>query len=65
LSKKSANALELAKDIERFLNGLAVSAYRDNLLEKLWRWLVRYKYLIFVVLVYMIVRIVLFFVLRD
>ncbi|MFQ5630805.1 MAG: serine/threonine protein kinase, partial [bacterium] len=44
-----ANAQELALDIERFLDGLPVSAYRDNLLERIWRWLARYKFLIFIV----------------
>lgn len=64
-STRYPSALELAQDVERFLNGLAVSAYRDNPLEKIWRWLVRYKFLIFIVLIYMIVRILLFFLLRN
>jgi serine/threonine-protein kinase len=58
-------ALDLAGDIERFIDDLSVSAYKENLLEKSWRWLKRYKFMVFLVVVYMIVRIILFFGLRP
>lgn len=58
------NASELARDVERYLNDQAVSAHRDNPFEKIWRWLMRYKFLIFIVLIYMLVRIALFYLMR-
>jgi serine/threonine protein kinase len=60
-----ASALDLATDIEQFINGLSVSAYKENLLEKSWRWLKRYRFMVFLVLVYMVMRLILFFWLRP
>lgn len=62
--QRYANASELAADIERFLNDETVTAYRDNPFDKIWRWLLRYKFLIFIVLIYMIVRVLLFYLMR-
>ena len=55
------SALELVADIENFLNGSPVSAYKENFLEISWRWLNRYKFLIFLILVYVFVRLLIFF----
>jgi serine/threonine-protein kinase len=54
-------ALDLARDIERFLNGLAVSSYKENPFESLWRWLKQYQLMILLVLIYLLVRVLLFF----
>ncbi len=60
-SQRYTNVLDLVADIENFLNGSPVSAYRENFLEISWRWLNRYKFLIFLILVYVFVRLLIFF----
>jgi serine/threonine protein kinase len=64
-AQRYASALDLAKDIERFLNGLAVSSYKENIFEKAWRWLKQYRFIVLLVLVYLIVRILLILLLRP
>lgn len=59
--ERYATALELANDIERFLNGLSVSSYRENLFEILRRWLKKYQFMVLLVFIYLLVRILLFF----
>ncbi len=63
--QRYATALALAHDIERFLNGLSVSSYRESPLEIVWRWLRRYQFMVLLVLVYLLVRFLLFFWLRP
>lgn len=60
-----AGAQALAQDVERFLNGLAVSSYKENLLEAAWRGLKKYQFMVLLVLIYLLVRILLFFWLRP
>jgi serine/threonine protein kinase len=60
-TQRYSTALDLARDIERFLNGLAVSSYKENLVEILWRWLRQYQFMVLLVLIYMLVRVLLFF----
>ncbi len=64
-AQRFANALDLANDIERFLNGLAVSSYKENIFEKAWRWLKQYRFIVLLVLAYLIVRILLILLLRP
>ncbi|MCI0693445.1 serine/threonine protein kinase [candidate division KSB1 bacterium] len=64
-AQRFAGALDLAKDIERFLNGLAVSSYKENIFEKAWRWLKQYRFIVLLVLVYLLVRILLILLLRS
>lgn len=52
---------ELATDVELFLSDLPVSAYKENLVEKAVRWLNRYRFIIFLMLAYILVRFVLYF----
>jgi serine/threonine protein kinase len=59
-----ADALDLASDIERFLDGLSVSSYKENPFEIARRWLKQYRFMVLLVLAYMLVRITLFFLLR-
>lgn len=59
------DALALAADIERFLGGMAVSAYRENAVEKIWRWIKRHRFLLFIVAVYIIVRLLLILLTRP
>ena len=59
-----ANARELADDVTRFLDGVAVTAYRENLIEKTARWLDRNRALVAVVLAYLVMRVIVFLWLR-
>ncbi len=64
-AQRFAGALDLAKDVERFLNGLAVSSYKENIFEKIWRWLKQYRFIVLLVLIYLLVRILLILLLRP
>jgi serine/threonine protein kinase len=64
-AQRYASALDLAADIERFLNGLAVSSYKENIFEVAWRWIKQYRFIILLVLVYLLVRILLIFWFRP
>jgi serine/threonine protein kinase len=59
-----ASARELSEDIERFLNGMAVSSYHESLLEKLGRWITKNKFVVTLVLVYVIMRFLIYFISR-
>jgi serine/threonine protein kinase len=60
-AQRYASALDLAADIERFLNGLAVSSYKENVFEIAWRRIKQYRFIILLVLIYLLVRIALIF----
>jgi len=62
--QRYASAFDLAHDVERFLNGLAVSSYKENIIEKIWRWLKQYRFIVLLVLVYLLVRVLLIILLR-
>jgi serine/threonine protein kinase len=63
-TQRYAGALDVANDIERFLNGLAVSSYKENIFEKAWRWLKQYRFIVLLVLIYLVVRILFIILLR-
>lgn len=63
--ERYASAQALAGDIVRFLNGLAVSSYKENVFEILWRWIKQFQFMILLILIYLLVKIVLFFWLRQ
>ena len=56
-----ASALELGDDIENFLNGLAVSSYRENLFEIAGRWLRRNKFMVLLVVMYLAMRLLFYY----
>lgn len=62
--QRYGNALDLALDVQRFLNGLPVSSYRENPLEMLWRWVKKNKFIVILVLTYVIMRFLLYFLSR-
>ncbi|MGH7495485.1 MAG: serine/threonine-protein kinase [bacterium] len=64
-TQRYAGALELANDVERFLNGLAVTSYRENILERAWRLFKQYRFMVLLVLAYLLVRFALFFLFRP
>jgi len=64
-TQRYATVLELAADVERFMNGLAVSSYKESVLERSWRQLKPYRFMALLVLVYLAVRLLLFFWFRP
>jgi serine/threonine protein kinase len=63
-SLRYAAALELSADIERFLAGEPVLAYRETALERLARLVTRNQALALLVAAYLVMRILLFFFTR-
>ena len=51
--------LELAMDVSRYLDGLAVAAYRENIFERLVRFYRRYRFFILLIATYLLVRMIL------
>ena len=54
-------AIDLSMDIGRLLDGEPVSAYREGFTEKLGRWLGKNRFLVLLVLTYLLMRIILLF----
>ena len=63
--QRYGSASDLAADIERFVNGLAVSSFKENPLERVWRWLIKYRFMVVLILTYLVARILLFFWFRP
>jgi serine/threonine protein kinase len=55
------NAVGIAEDVVRFLDGDPVSAYRENIFEKAGRWLSKNRFMVLLVLAYLIMRLIVFF----
>jgi hypothetical protein len=55
---------ELAADIGRYLEGLPVSAYRENLLERAARLIKRHQVAVVLVLAYLLMRMLFLFISR-
>jgi serine/threonine protein kinase len=64
-SARYASALELSADIDRFLAGEPVRAYRESALERLGRLASRHQTLVLLVAAYLVMRILLFFFTRH
>lgn len=63
-ANRYASVSDLASDIARYLDGLPVSAYPENIFQKVGRWATRYRVAIGLVLAYLIVRALLLLLLR-
>lgn len=63
--QRYTSAQALAGDIERFLNGLAVSSYKENVFDILWRWVKQYRFILLLIAAYVLVRILLAVLLRP
>ncbi|HEX8837935.1 MAG TPA: serine/threonine-protein kinase [Candidatus Acidoferrum sp.] len=50
-------AAELALDVSRYLDGLAVAAHRESFLEKLTRFYRRYRFFILLIAAYLVMRV--------
>jgi eukaryotic-like serine/threonine-protein kinase len=51
-----ASAAQLGEEVARFLDGLPVSAYPENVFQKMARWASRYRLAIVLVLTYLVLR---------
>jgi hypothetical protein len=51
------SAGELAADVNRYLNGAPVGAYKENLLERAVRMLARHRTAVVLVAVYLLMRV--------
>jgi serine/threonine protein kinase len=58
------SAEELSRDIAAFINGTPMLAYRENVFEKITRWTTRNSFVVLLVLGYLVMRAILYFVLR-
>lgn len=55
---------EMALDVSRYLDGLAVGAYREGVLEKLGRFYRRNRFFILLIAAYLVMRVLILFFLR-
>ncbi|HKA22739.1 MAG TPA: serine/threonine-protein kinase [Blastocatellia bacterium] len=68
MSEKQADrysgAEEMARDVLNFLDGSPVSAYRENFVETAGRWLAKNRFLVLLILAYLLMRVLVLFFLR-
>jgi serine/threonine protein kinase len=55
------NVQELALDVSRYLDGLAVGAHRESILEKAARFYRRYRFFILLIAAYLVMRVLILF----
>ncbi len=60
-SQRYQTAQEFESDLSRYLAGEPVTAYRENIFERAGRWLGRNRFVVYMVLAYIVLRIVIFF----
>jgi len=60
-SQRYERAVDLSADIGRLLDGEPVSAYSEGVVERLGRWLSKNRFLVLLVLSYLLMRIILLF----
>ncbi len=58
-SDRYADAQSLAAEIDRYLDGKPITAYRDNPVELAMRWVDRHRFIVVLVLAYILMRVVL------
>jgi serine/threonine protein kinase len=63
-SSRYASVDELGREVLRYLDGEPVMAYKENLVERSGRWLKRNRVLVLLVLAYLLMRAVVFLVIR-
>jgi serine/threonine protein kinase len=56
---------DLARDVSRYLDGLAVAAHRENMFERLERFYRRYAFFILLIATYLLVRVILLLFFRH
>ncbi len=63
-TSRYATAVDLTDDVERFLLGESVSAYRESVFESLNRWIKKHNFIVILVLTYVIIRFLVYFLYR-
>ena len=63
--ERYASASELSADIGHLLDAERVSAYRESVPERAWRWTSKNRFLVLLVLAYLVMRIILIFTSRS
>lgn len=56
-----ASAEEIASDVVRFLDGEPVLAYPENIFEKAGRWLAKNRFIVLLIVAYLVMRLIVFF----
>ena len=64
-SQRYAGAADLSADVRRLLDAEPVSAYRENAFEKVSRWVSKNRFLVLLVLAYLLMRIFFIFTSRS
>jgi eukaryotic-like serine/threonine-protein kinase len=64
-ANRYASAADLSADVSRLLDAEPVSAYRENAYEKVSRWVSKNRFLVLLVLVYLLMRIFFIFTSRS
>ena len=59
--RRYPSVLELALDVSRYLDGLAVAAHRESFFEKLGRFYRRYRFFILLIAAYLVMRVLILF----
>lgn len=63
--RRYSTASELSADVARLLDAEPVTAYRESALEKVGRWVSKNRFLVLLVLAYLLMRIILIFTSRP
>ena len=56
-----SSAQEIAADVVKFLDGLPVSAYPENIFERVARWTGKNRFIVLLILAYLVMRLIVFF----
>ena len=65
MNARYATAAEMSRDVGQLLDAEPVSAYRESVVEKVGRWAGKNRFLILLVLAYLVMRIILIFTSRS
>jgi serine/threonine-protein kinase len=65
INARYATAAELSRDVGQLLDAESVSAYQESVIEKVGRWAGKNRFLILLVLAYLVMRIILIFTSRG
>ena len=57
--RRYPDAAALSREIDRFLEGNPVTAYRENVAERVVRWIDKHRFIVYLVLAYMLMRVIL------
>ena len=55
------SAEQISADVVRFLDGLPVSSYRESIFERSARWAGKNRYILVLVIAYLVMRAIVFF----